>query len=232
MKTKSIILFKIILIISLPIFLLFSSLHIAINDLNFFEHKYEEYNVTEVTGISLQGLMEVTKELLDYLKGERDDILIYKEINGQTREVFREREVLHLKDVELLFEKSYLVRNISIILSLIAVIYLYLYDKKALYKGLIYSALISISGMILLAVIISTNFNTSFNIFHEILFTNDLWLLDPKTEVLIQMYPLNFFKSIALRIFIYFITGLILSLSLGIFMRCKINGCSFRSKKL
>lgn len=224
MRNKGIILLaKIILIISLPVFLIFSSLHIATNDMNFFQNKYEEYNVTEVTGIKLEGLMEVTKELMDYLKGDRDDILIYEEINGQARQVFMERELLHLEDVQLLFIKSYVVRNISAILSILAIIYLFLYSKKSLAKGLIFSSLIPIGIMIVLGIIISINFYDSFTVFHKILFTNDLWLLNPKTEVLIQMYPLDFFKSISLRILIYFVTGLVASLGLGIFLKNRLK---------
>lgn len=219
MKNHGIIFIKIIVIISLPISILFTSLHIATNDLNFFQEKYNEYNISKVTGMSSEGLMDVTVELLDYLSGERDNMVIYEEVNGQNRQVFGERELMHLNDVQLLFNKSYMIRNICIIVALVSIIYLFIYNKKALSKSLIYSALIPTGVLIILGAIISIDFYNAFTIFHKILFTNDLWLLNPKTEILIQMYPMDFFEGIALRILTYFIIGLIVSACVGILIK-------------
>ena len=52
----------------------------------------------------------------------------------------------------------------------------------------------------LLAGIISTDFSKYFIIFHKIFFTNDLWILDPATDLLINIVPEPFFVDTAVRI--------------------------------
>ena len=51
-----------------------------------------------------------------------------------------------------------------------------------------------------LALVIALDFSAAFTVFHEILFTNDLWLLDPRTDLLIRMCPEEMFSAMALRI--------------------------------
>ena len=51
-----------------------------------------------------------------------------------------------------------------------------------------------------LAAIISTNFTKYFIMFHHMFFTNDLWILDPTTDMLINIVPEGFFMDTAGRI--------------------------------
>ena len=48
-----------------------------------------------------------------------------------------------------------------------------------------------------LAGIISTDFNKYFIIFHHIFFNNDLWMLNPDTDLLINIVPEPFFMDTA-----------------------------------
>ena len=51
-----------------------------------------------------------------------------------------------------------------------------------------------------LAGIIATDFNQYFIIFHHIFFNNDLWMLNPDTDLLINIVPEPFFMDTAARI--------------------------------
>jgi len=42
--------------------------------------------------------------------------------------------------------------------------------------------------------------------FHHLFFTNDLWLLNPETDVLIMMVPQQFFSDLVARIIIRFVS--------------------------
>jgi len=66
-----------------------------------------------------------------------------------------------------------------------------------------------------LAAIISTDFTKYFIMFHHIFFSNDLWILDPSTDMLINIVPEGFFMDTAGRIAFTF--G---SLSLILFAVC------------
>lgn len=54
---------------------------------------------------------------------------------------------------------------------------------------------IALAGAILLMTLV--DFSSAFEKFHKIFFTNDLWILDPRTDVLIQMLPQIFFETMA-----------------------------------
>ncbi|WP_407651962.1 lipoprotein intramolecular transacylase Lit [Citroniella saccharovorans] len=49
------------------------------------------------------------------------------------------------------------------------------------------------------------NFENSFIIFHKIFFNNDLWLMNPNTDIMIRILTGDFFYQICIRIIIYFL---------------------------
>ena len=51
--------------------------------------------------------------------------------------------------------------------------------------------------------------------FHHIFFRNDLWLLDPNTDILIMMVPETFFFHLVFRILGGFALGYLLCLGLA-----------------
>jgi len=218
---KRSILFIIICLISLPTVLLLTNVEITAFNLDFYEKKYREYNIEEVTGINMTNLMYVTNEMLEYLKGNRDDLIIFTEVNGRVEQVFEEREILHMIDVKDLFSKGYIIRNSMAIILLIALGFLLVYHNDTLGKAIIISSVWPMLFMGILGILVYVDFNRYFNYFHEIFFDNDLWLLDPNTDILIQMLPLEFFSSIAYRILSLFAVELILFLVLGIVLNKK-----------
>lgn len=44
-----------------------------------------------------------------------------------------------------------------------------------------------------IAILACIDFDGAFTLFHRIAFTNDLWLLDPRTDLLIRLMPTGFF---------------------------------------
>ncbi len=50
------------------------------------------------------------------------------------------------------------------------------------------------------AVWAAVDFSSAFTFFHETLFTNDLWLLNPETDLLLRLLPEQFFADIAATI--------------------------------
>jgi len=80
------------------------------------------------------------------------------------------------------------------------------------------TAIIPISLLAILLLLMAIDFYKYFTYFHEIFFTNDLWLLNPKTDILIQMLPLEFFSSIAYKVVGFFIVELLALFSTGILL--------------
>lgn len=218
---KKTMLFIILISVSLPLVLLLTDLEAIAFDLDFYERKYEEYNIPQVTEIEMKNLMNVTKEMLDYLKGNREDLIIYTEVNGETEQVFEEREILHMVDVKDLFSKGYVIRNAMLLILSISLIGLFIFQRRIIGKALIIASLWPLVLMGILGVLMYVDFYKYFTYFHHIFFTNDLWLLDPNTDILIQMLPLEFFSSMAFKILLFFIVELVVNLIIGVVINKK-----------
>ena len=188
--------------ITLPIIIILTNLELVAFNKNFYNAKYDKYQVVENTGIKKDELMEVTHELLSYLRGERNDLKIYANVLGENRLVFDERDRAHMVDVQVLFIKGTLLRNISSIVFIIGFIYLIFIKKyrREAVRMLLNSIITTAILIILLAIIISTDFSKYFDIFHYIFFDNDLWRLDPNKSILINLVPLGFFKDIVVKL--------------------------------
>jgi integral membrane protein (TIGR01906 family) len=54
------------------------------------------------------------------------------------------------------------------------------------------------------------DFTLFWDLFHRLTFDNYLWLLDPRTDILIQMVPEQFFYNTVMRIIMYFIISILI----------------------
>ena len=173
-------------------------------DSNFYHNEYTKLNTAKSIGVSDISLDIMTDTLLDYLKDIRDDLNLQLEVNGQKREIFDYREKTHMVDVKDLYTKAIFIRNMSIIFSLCSLVVLIFNDeftnlKQGYLKSLsFYGFIFGFIGLFCLI-----DFNSFWINFHKIFFTkNDYWLLDPRTEILIQMVPGQFFFDLCIRIVI------------------------------
>jgi len=143
----------------------------------------------------------INKEFTDYLKFRRDNLYINIELKDEVVTVFNEKEISHMKDVKDLFAISY---GLIIAGFIVLVITIYYNIKKNrydfIYKTVKTSLFITTLIVISFAIIFTTSFDTFWHYFHKVFFTNDLYLLNPKTDFLIQIMPLDFFIKISIRI--------------------------------
>ena len=73
-------------------------------------------------------------------------------------------------------------------------------DRRSIRLTAWLSPLMIVVPLGMLAVWAMIDFNAAFNFFHEILFTNDLWLLNPATDLLIRICPISMFMAMGARI--------------------------------
>lgn len=186
----------ILLMVSLlPLVILLSTVQFIVNNDSFFAQQYLVNDVPATTQIELAELMQITDEIQAYLFGQRQDFLMQGVVNGEKRQVFTEREIKHMEDVQLLFAQGLRVRNLSALLLVLLLVWLWFKEQVTLYQGLLASSLIFFAAAALGSLLLYLDFNRYFVLFHEIFFNNDLWILDPQTSILIRMVPLNFFMS-------------------------------------
>ena len=169
----------------------------------YFEKEYTKYNVAAAVDMEMDDLLDVTDEMMAYLKGDREDLHVPTIVGGEEREFFNEREIAHMEDVQGLFLGAIFLRRLC--LGIIAASIILLILAKSDIKHLLPKMICIGTGLFFfliaaLSLIISTDFTKYFIIFHKIFFDNDLWILDPSTDLLINIVPEPFFMDTAFRI--------------------------------
>ena len=216
-------------ILSVIVILLISSFEIGIySDFGWYEKEYEKYNVTEDLEMKMDDVMDVTEEMMAYLRGDREGLVVWTTVNGEKQEFFNDREKAHMVDAQNLFLGGLTLRFSAIIvlvISLSGLIFTKGNWKRILPKSFLtgLGAFLVISGG--LGVLCASDFNKYFFLFHDIFFDNDLWLLDPATDLMIRMLPEGFFFDMVIRIGSIFIgmLAILLILSMLILHRQKAN---------
>ncbi|MDA3845785.1 MAG: TIGR01906 family membrane protein [Vallitaleaceae bacterium] len=192
--------------------LLFTSIEVVVYNMSYFEKHYEKRDIMSETDMSLEDLMDVTIKMMDYLKDREDNLDMEAMVDGQMEEVFGEREKLHMVDVKDLFLKAIWTRNFSII-YILGIVLLGTFKNRKMLVTILGSVKFVFVGLLVLAggvgYLFYTDFDKYFVIFHEIFFDNDLWQLNPRTDILINMVPIDFFFETAMYSLAIFFTGLI-----------------------
>ncbi len=212
MKKATIWVLSVLASVALFLVIVFTCFQLVAFDEGRYTKAQQQYNLMEVTGMDQTTLQKVTHELLLYCQGRRDTLDMQAPINGQVREVFDEREKSHMVDVQLLFLAGYKLRAMAIAAFFLVVLLLTAVHRgqtaRALARG--WLATIAVLGVLMaaLGIAMAIDFTGVFTRFHLLFFSNDLWLLDPTYEVLIQMLPEAFFLSIAKAIVLWSAGGL------------------------
>ncbi len=215
------ILFSILLIMTI----LISSVDIAVYaDYGYFEREYIKYDVNNSEGIvnmDMSELMDVTKDMMSYLRGNRDNLIVNAQIDGVQQEFFNNIEKSHMADCRNLFVAAIWIRRISIVLMFLIILdllYMKVNWKKVLGKSIIYTSIGFLTVTAIIGAIMSIDFNAAFTKFHQIVFTNDMWLLDEATCRLINIVPEGFFIDTAIRIGVVFVTLMIILIGIAFFI--------------
>lgn len=206
MRTEKIIIF--ISAAALVVMLLLTCVSQAVfGNMNYFRKEFEKYNVTRNIDMEMDDIMYVMDELMDYLHGDREDLEeIVTEVNGETRDFFTEREKTHMADCKVLFDGGFAIRKGAAVVFAALTLLLVFKKKFSLRRFLKYAALFSViiaAAAGILAIAASIDFNGCFIVFHKLFFNNDLWILDPAEDLIINILVEPFFADMALKIALY-----------------------------
>lgn len=184
----------------------------------YFESEYEKHQVLDDVSMDMDELMKVTDHMMAYLRGEEQELQITATVAGAEREFFSDREIAHMIDVKNLFLGGLALRRGAAAAGLLALAILAWKRRlKVLPVSMIAAFGALLGGAAILGIVISTDFTKYFTIFHHIFFDNDLWILDPDTDLLINIVPEPFFIDTALRIGLVFGAAMILVLAVSIY---------------
>lgn len=221
----------IILAFSVIIILLISSFETAMySDFGVYEREYEKYDVLDDLGMTMEDTMHVTREMMAYLRGDRDVLSVETTVEGRQQDFFNEQDRFHMAEVRDLFIGGLDLRLgacAAAVLCIIILIFLRADWRKIVPRS--YWIVLAVIGVLLtvFAAAAVIDFNAVFVGFHHIFFDNDLWLFDPAEDYMIRMLPEGLFADMVVRIGVLFAGGMIvlfiLSLLPGILERKKIR---------
>ncbi len=191
-----------IFIFSIPFLLISGAVKVETQYLPFYQYQYEKNHISEITGFTNTQLMMITRHLIQFFNGKVKSAQLMIEKNGKPIYLFHEHEIVHLNDVKVLFKNTFL---ILIAASIYIFGYLILtmisgYKGKWFYfwKGLRNGSGLTIIILIILGIGVLIGFHSLFTRFHYLVFgdpQNSPWMLDPRTDHLIMMYPLKFWQD-------------------------------------
>ena len=194
-----------------------------------FETEYEKHDVLstlpEMTMSETDGLMAVTNHMMKYLRGDADtpDLQIEVQMGGEKRGFFTEREIAHMIDVRALFVKAIRLRRLFLLTAaaLTAACIPGFRKGTALRpygQGVLIGTAVVFAALGALSAYAVSDFTRFWIRFHHVFFTNDLWLLDPAIDMLVNIVPEGFFFDTVLRTFTIFGAGLLVMLAISVLM--------------
>lgn len=194
---------------------------------NWWHNEYAKYNTPQyVTGeMSLDDAVYITDQMLEYCIG-RLDTLDNTEVtlDGARVPFFTEREKSHLSDCRNVFQGAirFRIASILLVIGLLFAIYSSVQrrtekspekEQRLLAKPIVRSRfavilsrgyLIALGILLVLSLILlligMNNFTYLFTEFHHVFFDNDLWLLDPRVDNLVNVMQEDVFADAAVDI--------------------------------
>jgi len=186
-------------VMCLPVFLVTASVGAAFNCRWLYSYGFGKYDIAGVTGIERAELDKSAGALISYWNSGEEYISIIVEKNGAPFALFNAREIAHLKDVKALVRLDYAALAVTGLICAGYAAFAFWYRRPSHRRdlatagfsgGIVSLGLLAVVGALALA-----DPGGVWEQFHLMSFTNDLWLLDPRQDYLIMMFPEDFWAD-------------------------------------
>jgi len=185
-------------IVCIPVALITTNIRVAISEQSVYDYSVRHFGASEASGIPESELIRANGEIRDYL-ADGDGALSITVVNnlGVEESLFNVRETAHMADVRDLVQGMFSVQVVALALMLfLAVVMLVLWPPRALAAATLYGSLLTGGSLGVVGIVAASGFDSAWSQFHVIAFANDFWLLNPRTDHLIQMFPESFWLQI------------------------------------
>jgi integral membrane protein (TIGR01906 family) len=191
-------------VVCVPLFFVGSNVRWVTLDAETYRSGFENYEVSRRTGLTSSQLSEIAHEFIDYFRSPAGRLEPVVTLDGVPRPLFNEREVAHMQDVQSLMQLVFrLGVGAGLYLLVFSVGLLALRGVAAvptLGRLALWGAGLSIALLLVVAALSLVDFSSLFVRFHELSFSNDLWMLDPSRDYLVMLFPQGFWFDVTLRI--------------------------------
>lgn len=177
---------------------------------------FAAYADTSASFVSRDAYPALAKALAGYLSGRVQTPQVTVEKNGVPAQAYSDKELTHLSDVKTLFDRLVIIQYAALALCAVSALFLFLiirakrgfldekaretWEKKNLWPGALIGAGVAFAVLAGLTAWGALNFDGLFITLHKLFFSNNLWLLNPNTDLLIQLMPTRMFVHLGLAI--------------------------------
>ncbi|MDA0815664.1 MAG: TIGR01906 family membrane protein [Chloroflexi bacterium] len=190
----------------IPLFLVLTNVRVAASWERVYDYAFAQYNVVEVTGIERPELDRAATELIHYFESSSSGQLLDIRVQRGEEQIalYNQREILHMADVRDLFQLTFRLHEFALIYIVAYVAAVYLWSRERSIRRLAREAVVGGSVTVgilgVSAISVVFGFDTLFEQFHLLSFSNDFWQLNPATDRLVQMFPMGFWFDVTLAV--------------------------------
>lgn len=191
------------LFLALVLFIIAVDVRNMAGDRLLFSGEMLHYVPPHESGIPEEDYTELGWMTADYLTGKRDVFqFTYKDANGNVVECFHDYEAEHMADCRRLIllaaDLRWILGGISLVLIIMCIALRK--DREKIISGILAGFALTAAAYLAMLVWGLVDFDGLFTTFHRIAFTNDLWILNPGTDLLIRLMPTEFFVKLGIRL--------------------------------
>jgi integral membrane protein (TIGR01906 family) len=191
-------------VVALPLGLIASSVRLVTLDRGFYLAEFARYDRGTVVGLSPEELRVVANSFIAYFLGPPGRMNVQVARSGGIQPLFNERELIHMEDVQALMHLIFRVQGVTLGYAAVYGLAGLALGRRAFLpwaaRALAGGAGLTLALILGLGALALTDFSGVFVQFHLLSFSNDLWILDPRTDNLIRLFPQEFFLDATLRI--------------------------------
>ena len=188
-------------VLALPFLIIGTSLRWLVTDRDLLLRGFEENQVALTTRLDQPQLRMIADAFVTYFQSPPGRLDIQVRVDGQTRPLFNEREILHMEDVQRLVQWFLAMQVVGGAVVAVRLLVAALLERSVhdLGRDMLISAGFLVTVVVLVGVLSAINFSWLWLQFHRVAFRNDLWMLDPRSDYLIMLFPQPFWLVCTVR---------------------------------
>lgn len=191
---------SLLFILCIPAALVTSNVRFLTNEARIYRYAIDNYGAVQASGIERSDLLRASDQLRQYLNNGEGALSILVHQQGKEVSLFNGKETLHLEDVRTRFRIADRVQEFSVLYLItyiaVAVLWAREVSTRRLAIQVVVGSLLTLAVIGAAGGIALSGFETAWDKFHVLAFSNDFFRLNPRTDHLIQMFPEDFWQSI------------------------------------
>ena len=183
-------------VVALFLLLITASVTYAVNELRLYGYDFDKWDISLKTGIDRDELTSIARQIRAYFNSPTEPLEIRATIFSEEQDLFNRREIVHMKDVKHLIWGVYVVGGLSLAYLLGSIAYGFRRRGRSyaqlLARELLWGSGVTVGFVVGVGLAALVGFDRLFLFFHQVSFANDFWMLDPRTDYLVILFPEGF----------------------------------------